>query len=211
MSANCLRAKGGAHRLPRCVFYVFIAPVLLGRGAAQKRAIRRQKDHSMSDPLKFKPVLAVQPVEDDSDYREFADSTRVGLRFIPEQYGGSPACLKADFGDFAKWIRLQQPDLPISIPEGTPKIALHGADIWLPLMQLAADTSMQVFLNMTASYLYDKAKGALKTDSPRIHMSVIYQDKRQGTTKKFEFTGDYEALTKAIKRFDLDNFFRDKP
>lgn len=166
----------------------------------------------MTDPLKFKPALAVHPFEPDSACHAFADSTRAGLRFIAEtQYGVSAASLKADFGDFAKWIRLQQPDLVIQIPEGTPKIALHGADVWLPLIQLAADTSMQIFLNMAASYLYDRAKGALKTDTPRVHMSVIYQDKKQGKTKKFEFSGDHEALTKAIKRFDLDNFFRDNP
>ncbi|MCX7070528.1 MAG: hypothetical protein NTW01_05975 [Gammaproteobacteria bacterium] len=166
----------------------------------------------MTDSLKFKPVLAIHPFETDSDCRDFLDSTRTGLRFIAEaQYGGSPASLKADFGDFAKWIRLQKPDLIIQIPQGTPKIALHGADIWLPLIQLAADTSMQVFLNMVASYLYDRAKGALKTDVPRVHMSVIYQDKKQGTAKKFEFSGDNEALAKVIERFDLDNFFRDGP
>ena len=166
----------------------------------------------MPDPLKFKPVLAVHPFEPDSECQAFVDSTRVGLRFIAEaQYGGSPASLKADFGDFAKWIRLHQSDLIIQIPKGTPKIALHGADVWLPLIQLATDTSMQIFLNMAASYLYDRAKGALKTDTPRVHMSVIYLDKKQGKTKKFEFSGDNEALAKAIKRFDLDNFFRDSP
>jgi hypothetical protein len=166
----------------------------------------------MIDHLKFKPVLLVHPFEPDPDCQKFSESTRTGLRFIAEaQYGGSPASLKADFGDFAKWIRVQKPDFNIQIPEGTPKIALHGADIWLPLIQLAADTSMQVFLNMAASYLYDRAKGALKTDTPRVHMSVIYQDNKQGKTKKFEFSGDHEALAKAIKRFDLDNFFHDNP
>jgi hypothetical protein len=165
----------------------------------------------MIDPLKFKPVLVVQSFEPDSECQAFVDSTRVGLRFVAEaQYGGSPASLKADFGDFAKWIRQQQPDLVIKLPEKTPRIALHNADVWLPLIQLAADTSMQVFLNMAASYLYDRAKGALKTDTPRVHMSVIYLDKKQGTSKKFEFSGDQEALAKAIKRFDLDNFFREK-
>lgn len=165
----------------------------------------------MTDHLKFSPVLFVHPFEPDPDCQAFSESTRTGLRFVAEaQDGRSPASLKADFGDFAKWIRRQNSDLDIQIPEGTPKIALHGADIYLPLIQLAADTSMQIFLNMTASYLYDRAKGAIKTDTPRVHMSVIYQDKKQGKTKKFEFSGDQEALSKAIKRFDLDNFFSDK-
>jgi hypothetical protein len=164
----------------------------------------------MNDLFKFNPVLEIHAVEDDSDYREFVDTVRNGIRFIPEaSCSGSPPSLKADFGDFAKWIRLQHPDLPISIPSHAPKIALHGADIWLPLVQLAADTSMQVFLNMAASYLYDRARGALKTDRPRVHMAVVYEDKKQGKIKKFEFSGDHESLTKAIRRFDLDNFFHE--
>lgn len=166
----------------------------------------------MNNKHSFGPVLKVHAVEDDADYREFADATRVGIRFISEaQYGGSPSSLKADFGDFAKWIRCMESDLPLEIPVGVPKISLHGADVWLPLVQLAADTSMQVFLNMAASYLYDKAKGVLKNEVPRVHMSVVYQDKKQGKLKKFEFSGDHEALTKAIRRFDLDNFFHEKP
>ena len=128
----------------------------------------------MTDFLTFKPVLFVHSLEPDLACKAFAESTRTGLRFIAEaQYEGSLASLKADFGDFAKWIRLQKPDFVIQIPEGTPKIVLRGADIWLPLIQLAADTPMQVFLNMAASYLYDRTKGALKTDTPRVHISVI--------------------------------------
>jgi hypothetical protein len=60
---------------------------------------------------------------------------------------------------------------------------------------------------MAASYLYDKAKGALKNEQPRLHMRAIYEDKQSGKTKKFEFSGDADALAKAIKKFDLNNFF----
>ena len=66
---------------------------------------------------------------------------------------------------------------------------------------------MQVFLNMVASYLYDKSKGNLSSDRPIVHLAVMYQNKRDGVTKKFEFSGDSESLSKAVKRFDLDNFF----
>jgi len=154
--------------------------------------------------------LAVHPVED-AAFDEFLGSTNSGVRLVAEPFGDSTSSLKADAGDFAKWMRSERPELSVSLPESTPKIVLHGADVWLPLIYLAGDTSMQVFLNMAASYLYDKAKGALKSDKPRVHMSVMYQDKRLGRTKKFEFSGDQEALARAIKRFDLDNFFNDGP
>jgi hypothetical protein len=162
----------------------------------------------MNDPLKFKPVLNIQVVEDDIDYREFAKANQVGLRFIPTFPSDGPhPTLNAGFGDFAKWIKHNYTAFPLSIPKDTHKIVLHGADIWLPLIQLASDTSMQIFLSMVSSYLYDKAKGAIKTETNLIHMSVIYEDKKQKMIKKFEFSGDREALTKVMDRFDLDNFF----
>lgn len=163
----------------------------------------------MTALLQFKHVLKVHPL-DNEIYNDYLNSTISGVRFIPEPYSGDTPTLKADSGDFAKWLKSHFPELPLALPGPTPKVMLHSAEIWLPLVCLAADTSMQVFLNMAASYLYDKAKGALKTDQPRIHMSVLYQDKKEGRTKKFEFSGDQQALAKAIKRFDLDNFFHDQ-
>lgn len=164
----------------------------------------------MTGPLEIKPVSAVQPLEDEA-FDEFFNSTRAGVSFVTEPFGESGSSLKADTGDFAKWLRGEHPDLPITLPASVPKIVLHGADVWLPLVYLAGDTSVQVFLNMVASYLYDKAKGALRTDQPRVHMSIAYQDKKQGKAKKFEFSGDQDSLAKAIERFDLDNFFDDGP
>ena len=166
--------------------------------------------HKVIDPFEFKPILLVQPLEDDA-FNEYFKSTKTGVCFVPEPYGDAASTLKADSGDFAKWLRSQHPDLPLTLPKSVPKILLHSADIWLPLVFLAGDTSMQIFLNMAASYLYDRAKGGLKTDQPRLHMSIIYQDKKQGISKKFEFSGDQESLAKAIKRFDLHNFFNDGP
>jgi hypothetical protein len=165
----------------------------------------------MADALKFNPVATVKPLLEVDAFMEYFRSTDLGVSFIPEPYGGSTASLKADSGDFAKWLKSQHPELPITIPASVPKVVLHGADVWLPLVYLAGDTSVQIFLNMVASYLYDKAKGGLKTERTRVHMSVIYRDKREGKSKRFEFSGDQESLAKAIKRFDLDNFFSDGP
>lgn len=164
------------------------------------------------DLLQFKPEFAVSTLEDDSDYQSFLTGDGQGLCFVPEPYGNNTQLsLASDSGDFAKWIRQHDPLIPISLPTNTPKVVLRNADVWLPLIYLASDTSVQVFLNMAASYLYDKAKGALKNENPRIHMRAIYQDKRGGKTKKFEFSGDAEALTKVIKKFDPNNFFDESP
>lgn len=165
-----------------------------------------------TDHLQFKPKLTVVTVDDDVEYQAFISQGGEGLRFVPERYSPeSVASLAADFGDFAKWIRDESPNTKISLSTEAPKLVLRSADIWLPLVYLAADTSVQVFLNMAASYLYDKAKGSLKNDNPRVHMRAIYQDKLTGKTKRFEFSGDADALAKAVKRFDLNNFFDDAP
>lgn len=154
----------------------------------------------------------VATLEDDSEYQAFLAQKEQGLRFVPEPHSpDSSPSLASDAGDFAKWIRQHEPSIPISVPTDTPKLLLRSADVWLPLVYLAGDTSVQVFLNMAASYLYDKAKGALKGDQPRIHMRAVYQDKQAGKTKKFEFSGDAEALARAIKKFDPNNFFDDAP
>lgn len=163
----------------------------------------------MTDIFRSKLVMSNLPMEDKRGFKEYGRSTTKGFYFVPEPYGGLTESLAADFGDFVKWVRNEYPDTPVSFPTGVPRIALHGADLWLPLVYLASDTSMQIFLSMVSNYLYDKAKGQLKTEHPRVHVSVIYEDKKQGRTKKFEFSGDQETLTKAIKRFDLDNFFND--
>lgn len=164
------------------------------------------------DPLRFKPKLAVSTLEDDGDYRFFLSQNGQGLRFVPESHGADdPPSLSSDFGDFAKWVRMNDPSIPISVPDNTPRLLLRSADVWLPLVYLGADTSVQVLLNMASSYLYDKAKSALKHEKPRVHMSAVYQDKQAGKTKRFEFSGDVDDLARVIKKFDLNNFFDDTP
>lgn len=163
------------------------------------------------DHLEFHPSATVKSIEDDADFLAFLTNESHGLAFVPEpqSHGGVPG-LNSDFGDFAKWARETSPNFQVSAPKNVPKIILRNSDIWLPLAYLAGDTSVQIFLNMVASYLYDRAKGSLKNERPRVHLSVMYQDKTAGKTKRFDFSGDSDALGKAIKRFDLNEFFNDE-
>ena len=151
--------------------------------------------------------VTVYTVEGSTKYLEYLASTKEGIELVPEPYGDTPLGLKVHGVDFAKWIKKNRPEFPILLPKSTPKIALHSADVWLPLMHLASDTSMPVFLSMVSNYFYDKIKGKLLSDHPKVHLAVMYQNKRDGVTKKFEFSGDSDSLGKAIERFDLDNFF----
>lgn len=160
--------------------------------------------------LRFKPVAAVRDVDNDSDFRSFISAGAKGIRFVPEPLGHQGTIgLQSDFGDFAKWLAQRHPEVPATVAADAPRVVLRNSNVWLPLIHLAADTSVQIFLNLAASYLYDRAKGALKHETPKINLSIVYLDKSAGKTKRFEFSGDAEALHKAVKRFDLNNFFDD--
>lgn len=163
----------------------------------------------MKNQTQSSTEVSVRTVRDDAAYLEYFGSAQEGIGLVPEPYGDISLGLKADGADFAKWIKQRHPEFPIALPPSSPKISLHGADVWLPLIYLASDTSMQVFLNLVASYLYDKLKGNLPSDQSKVHMSVMYHNKRDGITKKFDFSGDGDVLNKTIKRFDLDNFFNE--
>ncbi|MFH2135377.1 MAG: hypothetical protein ABII81_09405 [Pseudomonadota bacterium] len=163
------------------------------------------------DLLEFHPSATVKSFEDDADFLAFLASESSGLAFVPEPQSHCGVLgLKSDFSDFAKWARATSPNIQVTAPNNVPKIILRNSDVWLPLAFLAGDTSIQIFLNMVASYLYDRAKGSLKNERTRIHLSVVYQDKAAGKSKRFDFSGDSEALGKAIKRFDLNEFFDDE-
>lgn len=153
--------------------------------------------------------FSIRGVDNDIAYKEYVDFDKGGIFFIPEPYGNTALGMKADGPDFAKWLKQNQSSIAISLPPSTPKISLHGADIWLPLMYLASDVTMPVFLNLVSSYVYEKIKGNLTQDRTKVHFSAIYESIPDGITKKFEFSGDGDALSKISKQFNLENFYDD--
>ncbi len=156
-------------------------------------------------------VTSVVEVADDAAYRQFFGNLATGLALLPEPVGQDGTVgLKSDYGDFLKWLTVTHPRVALTLPPSeSPKVVLRSADIWLPLVCLASDTSVQIFLNMAASYLYDCSKSALKGDAPRVHLSVVYEDRQAGKTKRLNFTGNADELNKVIKKFDPNNFFSD--
>jgi hypothetical protein len=155
-------------------------------------------------------TIAVADVTDDAAYREFVGSIATGLAFVPECIAQEGTLgLKPESGDFLKWLATNQPHISVAVPPTSPKVVLRSADIWLPLIYLAGDTSAQVFLNMVASYLYERSKGLLKGETPKVHVSIVYEDRQAHKTKRLDFTGNADDLKKVIKKFDANNFFRD--
>lgn len=157
--------------------------------------------------LESKNICEVVTVEEDSNFRDFIASNPSGLRIVPEVYReGSQPLVKAEAGNFAKWIMARNTSINVDLDEECPRLILRSGDIYLPLIYLASDIALPVYLNLVSSFLWEQMKGALKSDKTRVHFSAVYEDKISGTVKRFKFEGDADALNNAIKRFDLNRF-----
>lgn len=158
--------------------------------------------------LEPKDVCDLIIVEDDAAFRAFAAKNPSGLKMLAEKYGESKqVVLKSEAGDFAKWLRVHDSAINVVMDAKAPKLVLRSSDVWLPLAFLASDIALPIYLNLVASYLYEKMKGALKGETTRVHLCVEFSDNVNGKIKRFNFEGDTESLQKAIKRFDLNDFF----
>jgi hypothetical protein len=160
--------------------------------------------------LEPKEVCEVVTVEDATDFQSYLGTNPSGLLMVSEPWGDQPEpVLPQDAGDFVKWLKINAPSIPVEVRKTDRRLLLQSGDYWLPVAFLASDVSVQIYLNMVASFLYDKLKGALKGEKARVHLSAVYEDKANKVVKRFDFEGDAEALQKAIKRFDLNKFLDD--
>ena len=162
------------------------------------------------------------PFEEPKNVCEIVDSVQVdkfsqtiseyprGITIIPElipQLDG--LALKSDAAHFYKWTKINNPDLEIQYSNKSQLLSLHSDEIWLPLVFLASNVSLPIYLNLVSNYIYDRIKGALKTDKHLIHISAECEDKNTGKIKRFNFTGDHEALRQAITKFNINEFYNE--
>ncbi len=146
-------------------------------------------------------------LEADEEFRSYIATSPGGIAFVAEPYGDSATLVvKGDTGDFAKWLGETAPTLKVSLPTMPNRLVLQNEEIWLPLVFLSSDVTLPVFLNMVSSYLYERMKGMLRGEQPRVNLRVVCEDKPSGKIKQFEYSGDAETLKATIKKFDLNNF-----
>jgi len=154
-----------------------------------------------------KDISEENDLEDDQQFREYLKSGSRGLLFVHEPVGEiDDIVAKPDTGEFVKWIKKNNPEVPIETKKYNKQLVLHSNDFWLPIVFLASDVTLPIYLNLVASYLYDKSKSLLKGEQNRVHFSAVYEDRNTGSTKKFVFDGNEEALQKTIKKFDVNKF-----
>lgn len=148
-------------------------------------------------------VCEVIAITDEAPFRAFAATNPSGIAMIPEGYGESKSVvIKSDAGDFAKWLRQQTPSIPVALDAGIPRLSLHSADIWLPLVFLAQDVGLPLYIHLVGSYLFERMKGALRGDVAHVRLSAQYEDKKTKKVMRFDFEGDADSLQKVMKRFD---------
>ena len=159
------------------------------------------------DIFNDKELCEVVSVDDDTEFIKFLSSNPHGITFVPEKYREcEDLVMKKSAGHFSKWLKKNNPNINVMVCKTDKKILLRSNDLWLPLVFIASDVTIQVYLNLVANYIYDWMKGALRGEKSRVHLEAIYKDKSEGITKKFNFEGDIDGLQKAIKQFDLNKF-----
>lgn len=147
--------------------------------------------------------------ENNAEFKNCIASNSSDLIFVAEKYQKYEGeFFKADVGDFAKWLKKNSPKIKVFVPKAVGKIILRDMDVWLPLVYLASDITLPIYLSMVANYLSDRMKGVLKGEKARVHLNVVYEDNNSGISKKFNFEGDTEALQNTIKKFDINDFMK---
>jgi hypothetical protein len=146
-------------------------------------------------------------VVDDPDFQSFLRAGIAGLKFVPRPYRNCKGKLMSpDAGDFSKWLYRNHSEINLTLDKGDGTLILRSRDFWLPLVFLASDVALPIYLNLVSNYLYDRMKGALRNEKPRVHLEAVFHDKKEGISKKFSYEGDAEGLQNAIKKFDLNRF-----
>jgi len=157
--------------------------------------------------LESKQICETVVVDDDANFRSYIKTNPTGFVVVTEPYGELDGLtLPSDAGDFSKWVRQNTPSVNVETHKADRYIVRRSGDYWLPLVFLASDIALPIYLNLVANYIYDKMKGALKGEAARVHLSAVYEDRNAGVVKRFNFEGDLDSLQKVIKRFDLNQF-----
>lgn len=129
------------------------------------------------------------------------------IAILPQQYPDSETpVLMQDAGDFAKWLRRTHPQINLFYNSPHPKMVLCAAEYWLPLVVLAKDISLSIYLNFVSSYIYDRFKGALRGDPANVQVEAVYTDTNNGIYKHFKYNGSVTGLEKVIKQIDVNKF-----
>lgn len=155
-----------------------------------------------NDPV---TVTEIEPTEKDLDFIENSEGI-----FLSSEDGfrEGQAVLRPETYRFAKWLRQNKPELNVEIDKCENVIDLKSVEIWVPLVFLAKNVALPLFLSCVYDFLKSVVKGRLSEDKPVAHLRVVYKDKDKDKFKEFKYDGPVEGLNK-IKQFDIENFMNE--
>lgn len=132
------------------------------------------------------------------DLIEFTTNDK-GLKVVAENYNEIEGkVLFRDTGSLIKWINNNY-NVKINYNHNVKKVSLNNNEYWLPLIYLASDITLPIYLSMVANYLYEQLKGSLEGEKEKsiVHLSIEYKDGDK--YKKLNYDGPVEGLEKFQK------------
>ena len=162
----------------------------------------------MENILEPKDTYKIEAINDNPELISLMQKNPKGILCVPENViKQSPYnVVMPQTYDFAKWIRKNRKDITINVAQSEGVKSLHSNDFWMPIVILASDMSVQVFLGLVSSYIYDRIKGALKHDKANVHVQAYFKETAEGVTKKFSYEGSIEGFEKVAKNFNVNKF-----
>lgn len=146
--------------------------------------------------------------EPSEDFKKFYSESN-GIKIVPEFYNGTKEkILQRDSGTFAKWVHKHHAEINIDYNPNFKKISLHNNEYWLPLVFLASDTSVQIYMGLIINFMYDKLKGSLTGEKKEAKVNFSFECKEGDDYKRFNYSGDLEGLKK-FKKIDLNKILKD--
>lgn len=150
--------------------------------------------------------VRLEEIPTQEDFERFQETNSKGILCVAESTAGegTGATLASETYRFAKWVRKNRPAMVIDVVNGIGIRELRSGDYWFPLVFLASDIALPIYLNLVANYIYEVARGALAHDRQNVHLEAMYKDGETGTTKKFVYRGPVAGLEASMKKIDLN-------
>lgn len=162
----------------------------------------------MENISEHKDAFKIEQIDDNPELTALMQTNVKGILCVPESATRQSLhnVLMSETYDFAKWLKKSRKDVAIDVVESEGIKSLRSGDLWFPIVVLASDMSVQVFLGLVSNYIYDRIKGALKHDRTDVHVQIYYKENPEGVLKKFTYNGSVEGFEKVAKRFDINKF-----
>jgi hypothetical protein len=153
------------------------------------------------DTHKFEVIL------DNQDFVSFMASNLKGILCVPENVTEQTphSLVMPETYRFAKWMK-KNSNIVVEVAKADGVKSLHSFDFWMPIVFLASDVTLPIYLGVVSNYIYDCLRGALKHDRADVHIEAYYKDSHEEHIRKFSYSGSIEGLKKITKSIDLNKF-----